>query len=187
MQATRKLRKEQFKPSGTRYNSPHTLGKTVAKVKRNLPTSPTKAVEFAAEFQATVFDKNDALKVVPRKLMDEGKKQIYDFYDRGDINRQMPGINDVKTVKSNMGVKLRIQKRIMIMNIPEAFEIFKETYHETFVGKTVFYKERPAHILPINDTPQKDFAYVQLTQTTLIFFSLFRNMRQTFQKYTKNF
>ncbi|GFQ94674.1 hypothetical protein TNCT_179411 [Trichonephila clavata] len=99
MQSTRKLRKEeQVKPSGTRYNSPRTLGKAVVKVKP-----------------------------VPRKLTDEGKKQIYDFYDRDDINRQMPGRKDVKTVKSNMGVKLRIQKRTMIMNIREAFEIFKET------------------------------------------------------------
>ncbi|GFR05647.1 uncharacterized protein TNCT_283711 [Trichonephila clavata] len=73
------------------------------------------------------------------------KKQIYDFYDRDDINRQMPGIKDVKTVKSNMGVKLRIQKRTMIINIREAFEILKETYLETFVGKTAFYKERPTH------------------------------------------
>ncbi|GFR15052.1 hypothetical protein TNCT_267891 [Trichonephila clavata] len=99
----------------------------------------------------------------------------------------MPGIKDVKTVKPNMGGKLRIQRQTMIMNIREAFEIFKETYSEAFVGKAVFYKEIPAHILPINDTPQKVFAYVQLTQTVLIFFSLFRNMRQTFHKHTKNF
>ncbi|GFR11180.1 hypothetical protein TNCT_444291 [Trichonephila clavata] len=47
MQATRKRRKEkQIKQSGTRYSSPRILGKAVAKVKRNLPASPTKAVEF---------------------------------------------------------------------------------------------------------------------------------------------
>ncbi|GFR30945.1 hypothetical protein TNCT_508541 [Trichonephila clavata] len=68
MQATRKRRKEeQVKQSGTRYNGPRTLGKAVSKVKRNLPASPTKAVEFikkiTAEFQVTVFGKNDALKL----------------------------------------------------------------------------------------------------------------------------
>ncbi|GFR31881.1 hypothetical protein TNCT_144461 [Trichonephila clavata] len=46
-QVTRKRRKEeQVKQSVTRYNSPHTLGKAMAKVKRNLPASPIKAVEF---------------------------------------------------------------------------------------------------------------------------------------------
>ena len=46
MQATRKRRKEeQLKQTGVSYNSPRTLGKAVAKVKRNLPASPTKAVE----------------------------------------------------------------------------------------------------------------------------------------------
>ncbi|GFQ80409.1 hypothetical protein TNCT_606241 [Trichonephila clavata] len=87
MQATIKRRKEeQVKQSGTRYNSPRTLGKAVAKVKRNLPASSTKAVEFvkkiAAEFQVTVFDKNNNPKALLRKLTDEGKKQIYDFYNR---------------------------------------------------------------------------------------------------------
>ncbi|GFQ76707.1 hypothetical protein TNCT_365031 [Trichonephila clavata] len=78
MQATRKRRKEeQVKQSGTRYNSPRTLGKAVAKVKCNLPANPTKAVEFVRKlvlFQVTVFDKNDAPKAVLRKLTDEGKK-----------------------------------------------------------------------------------------------------------------
>ncbi|GFR25853.1 hypothetical protein TNCT_346331 [Trichonephila clavata] len=47
MQVTRKRRKEeQVKQSGTRYNSPRTLGKAVTKVKRNLPASLTKAGEF---------------------------------------------------------------------------------------------------------------------------------------------
>ncbi|GFR03224.1 hypothetical protein TNCT_446321 [Trichonephila clavata] len=86
MQATRKRRKEQVKQSGTRCNSTRTLGKAAAKVKRNLLASSTKAVEFvkkiAAKFQVTVFDKNDAPKAVLRKLSDEGKKQIYDFYNR---------------------------------------------------------------------------------------------------------
>ncbi|GFQ97215.1 hypothetical protein TNCT_540391 [Trichonephila clavata] len=47
MQATRNRRKEeQVKQSGTRYNSPRTLGKAVVKVKRNLSANSTKAVEF---------------------------------------------------------------------------------------------------------------------------------------------
>ncbi|GFU93285.1 hypothetical protein TNCV_1860161 [Trichonephila clavipes] len=81
-QATRKRRKEeQVQQSGTRYNSPRTLGKAGAKIKRYLPASPTKAVEvvkkIAAEFQIAVFDKNDAPKAVPRKLMDESKKNRF--------------------------------------------------------------------------------------------------------------
>ncbi|GFR33011.1 hypothetical protein TNCT_194441 [Trichonephila clavata] len=72
MQATRKRRKEeQVKQSGTRYNSPRTLGKAVTKMKRNLPASPPKAVEVikksAAEFQVATFDKNDAPKAVPSR------------------------------------------------------------------------------------------------------------------------
>lgn len=98
------------------------------------------------------MDKNDVPKLAPRKLTDEGKKLICVFYNRDDISRQMPGIKDVKTVKSNTGMKMRVQKRTMIMSIREAFEIFKETHPEISIGKTVFYNERPAHILTINDT-----------------------------------
>ncbi|GFR30682.1 hypothetical protein TNCT_681201 [Trichonephila clavata] len=72
MQATRKrCKEEQVKQSGTRYNSPRILGKAVAKVKRSLPDSPTKAEEFvkkmAAEFQVTAFDKNDVPKAMLSK------------------------------------------------------------------------------------------------------------------------
>lgn len=158
MQATRKRRKEEkVKQTYSRYRSPRTLGKAVAKIKRNLPASPTKAMDvikkIASEFNIDVFDKNVAPKAAPRKLTVEGKKLICDFYNRDDISRQMPGIKDVKTVKSNNGTKIRIQKRTMVMNIREAYEIFKEIHPEVPVGKTVFYYERPAHILPINDTP----------------------------------
>lgn len=158
MQATRKRRKEQqFNQTSSRYSSPRTLGKAVAKIKRNLPASPTKAVEvvkkIAYQFNIATSDKNDAPKAALRKLTDGGKKLICDFYNRDDISCQMPGIKDVKTVKSNTGTKMRIQKRIMIMSIREAFELFKKAHSEISIGKTVFYNERPAHILPVNETP----------------------------------
>lgn len=122
MQATRKRRREeQFKQTSRSYSSPRTLGKAVAKIKRNLPASPTKAVEvikkIASEFNIAALDKNDVPKLAPRKLTDEGKKLICVFYNRDGISRQMPGIKDVKTVKSNTGMKMRVQKRTMIMSI----------------------------------------------------------------------
>lgn len=122
---------------------------------------------------------------MPQKLTDQVKKQICDFYDRDDISRQMPGMKDVKSIKSNTGTNLRIQKRTMIMSIREAFELFKTTYPETSVGKTLFYKERPAHVLPINDTPHNVGA-CKTHANYIIFFSLFRNMRQTFRKCTES-
>lgn len=79
MQATRKRRKEeQFKQTSHTYKSPRTLGKAVAKIKRNLLASPTKAVEvvkkIASEFNIVAFDKNDAPTPAPRKLTDFGGK-----------------------------------------------------------------------------------------------------------------
>ncbi|KAL3288258.1 hypothetical protein HHI36_002707 [Cryptolaemus montrouzieri] len=68
-----------------------------------------------------------------------------------DISRPMPGIKDLKTVMSNTGTKVRIQKRTMIMSIREAFEMLKETHPEISIEETVFYNERPDHILPIDD------------------------------------
>lgn len=52
----------------------------------------------------------------------------------------MPGIKDVKSIKYNTGMELRIHKRTMIMNIGEALELFKPTYTETYVSETVFYE-----------------------------------------------
>ncbi|GFQ71305.1 hypothetical protein TNCT_671291 [Trichonephila clavata] len=66
MQATRKRRKEeQVKQSCTRYNSPSILGKTVAKVKRNLLASPTKAAEFV---KILLLNSKLLTKMTPLKL-----------------------------------------------------------------------------------------------------------------------
>ncbi|CAG5046355.1 unnamed protein product [Parnassius apollo] len=167
MQATRKrLREEQIKQASTRYSSPRTLGKAVAKVKRNLPASPTKAFEvakkIAAEFQVAESEKNDSPEAVPRKLMDDllCEQRTIKNFNRDDISRQMPGMKNVKTIKSNTGTKSRIQKRAMIMSIHEAFKRFKGTYPETSLDKTVFYKERRGHILPINSTPHNVYVCI---------------------------
>lgn len=158
MQATRKRRKEKdIEKASSSYKSCRTLGKAVAKVKRNLPTSPTKAEavvkKIAAEFQIAVPSEIVSANAMPWKLTTELKQQISDFYNRDDISRQMPGMKDVKSFKSNVGTKEKMQKRTMIMSISEAYEIFKTLYAETSICMSLFYKERPAYILPVSHTP----------------------------------
>lgn len=90
---------------------------------------------------------------MPSKSIDEITEIIRNFYERDDISRQMPGIKDAKSIKTSTGKKLRIQKRTMIMSVREAFELFQISFPEISIGKTLFYNERPAYVLPVNETP----------------------------------
>lgn len=81
MQATRKRRKEKdIEKASSSYKSCRTLGKAVAKVKRNLPTSPTKAEavvkKIAAEFQIAVPSEIVSANAMPWKFTTELKQQI---------------------------------------------------------------------------------------------------------------
>ena len=60
-----------------------------------------------------------ATRVLPTKI----KNDIILFYDRDDISYQMPGKRDTIVVNENRK-KITYQKRILLYNIREAYELF---------------------------------------------------------------
>jgi len=51
------------------------------------------------------------------------------FYDDDNISRCLPGKKDCKTIYTQ-GVKTKVQKRVLLCNLKEAYALFKEKYSE---------------------------------------------------------
>lgn len=78
-------------------------------------------------------------------LSEEHQKLVVDFYEREDNSRQLPGMKDVKTIKTPDGTKIRVQKKLILSNLKELYASFKKEYSEIKVGFTKFSMLRPAH------------------------------------------
>ncbi|CAF3416552.1 unnamed protein product [Rotaria socialis] len=60
------------------------------------------------------------------QLADKLKTDIHNFYQRDDISYQLPDKRDTVVVKDDDGKKVTYQKRILINNLRETYEFFKD-------------------------------------------------------------
>ena len=61
----------------------------------------------------------------------------------------MPGRKDCITIKVN-GIKEKVQKKVLLSTVMEAYELFKIDHPEVKVGKSTFANLRPLYIVPIS-------------------------------------
>lgn len=155
------------------FKSPQSLGKAVRKVNKSLPKSPSKAHHVIANVvqqmsprkRKSVLEICDQLvkkrksEVEKRKkrsdaISDKDTRSIEEFYMRDDISRMCPGRKDFVTVRSKEG-KEHKQKRLLIYNISEVYEIFKAEIPSIQVSLSKFASLRPPNVLPITPRDQE--------------------------------
>ena len=137
-------------------------------MKNSLPQSPSKIPHVIAKVVEDMFPgkrravlgvydnsvKRRKLGVADRKrqsdaLSDEEVKEIEEFYLRDDISRMCPGRKDCVSVKTPTG-REHMQKRLLLLNISEAHEIFKQE-SKVEVGLSKFASLRPGHqVVPVS-------------------------------------
>ncbi len=61
----------------------------------------------------------------------EEKARIIDFYTSDEYSRQLPGMKNVKSVKQLNGKRMKIQKRLLLVNIKELYAEYKKKYSPT--------------------------------------------------------
>lgn len=91
-----------------------------------------------------------------RILTDTVIERIKKFYREIDISSPRPAARDCKTVK-NGEKKEMIQKRLMLVNLKEAYALFKEWYKEMYgqdikIGFSTFCQHRPEECILPNDS-----------------------------------
>lgn len=60
------------------------------------------------------------------------------YYQRDDNSSMMPGMKDVIALKNSYGKKEKIQKRLLLLNLNELYQGYKEEYPEIKVGFSKF-------------------------------------------------
>lgn len=85
---------------------------------------------------------NMAKKIGPTKLNEETAKKVQEFYRCDDISRVCPGKRDYVRYNENME-KITIQRRLVLMNLNEAYQLFKEEFPNEKIGFSKFASIRP--------------------------------------------
>lgn len=83
-------------------------------------------------------------KIGSRTLSDEVVKVVQEYYRSDEVSKICPGLRDYVTVTDD-GQKITIQRRLVLMNLKEAYVKFKidERYKEYKVGFSKFAELRP--------------------------------------------
>jgi hypothetical protein len=75
----------------------------------------------------------------------ETKELIRNFYVLDEYSRQCPGMKDYKSCRNDEGIKVRIQKRLMLCNLKELYQEFVKIYTDQndLIGFSTFAALRP--------------------------------------------
>ena len=131
------------------FASRQSLGKAVKRVAINLPKSPRKLKFVASKIAAIACLQlsQTPTTAAPRDITQQVKDLVIQFYKQDDISRQLPGWMDVINVKDPLtGEKTTIPKRLMNLNLREAFAVFKETHPDVQIGLSKFCTLRPKEV-----------------------------------------
>lgn len=107
------------------FASPQSFGKALQRVKKVLSQSPKKKEAVVKKLSQSFGFIN---RVTHRRLPDENaetRNKVVKFYESDLISRQSPGMKHFITIKQE-GKKTTVQKRILNMNVMEAYRLFKE-------------------------------------------------------------
>lgn len=83
----------------------------------------------------------------PGKTLDEATTSLVkEFYNSDEVSRIMPGKKDFVTIREK-GSKNQIQKRLVLSNLSELYQLFKEKYPRNRLGFSKFCQLRPKNCI----------------------------------------
>lgn len=72
-------------------------------------------------------------------------ERVTQFYESEENSRQLPGKKDFKSVVQEDGTRKCIQKKLILCNISELYESYKQTYPHDKISFSKFALLRPKH------------------------------------------
>ncbi len=78
-----------------------------------------------------------------RPFSRDTSSEVHQFYKSDEVSRVMPGMSDFVTVRYENGEKERKQKHLVLCNLKEAYQKFKEKFPEAKLGFSKFAQLRP--------------------------------------------
>ena len=150
------------------FKSPQSLGKAVKRVQKSLPKQDEKKTQVLSQVvyalsprkRRAVLESCDTAvkrrrseergrKIRSDALAEEEIKLVENFFNRDDISRICPGKKDFLSVKTSEGRELR-QKRLLLVNVNEAYELFKKEEPDLKIGRSKFASLRPRQVMPMS-------------------------------------
>ncbi|CAF0830692.1 unnamed protein product [Adineta steineri] len=134
------------------YKSRQSFGKAVKRVTESLPKDTNKCISVIRHIaqELNIIPKTTSShKREQRSLPNDLKKLVIEFYHRDDISYQLPGKRDCISIKDDNGNSTTVQKRILLLTIREAYQLFLTEYDNanTKLSLTSFYDLRPLDVL----------------------------------------
>lgn len=81
-----------------------------------------------------------------RTLSDVTAESVKDFYNSDEVSRMMPGKKDYVTIRNKEG-KNQVQKRLVLANLHEIYQLFKEKFPANKIGFSKFCDLRPKNCI----------------------------------------
>ncbi|EFX75283.1 hypothetical protein DAPPUDRAFT_108106 [Daphnia pulex] len=114
-----------------------------------------KQTSTRVEKKSGILAKPEA-KISSRRLSDDDKQRVIDFYISDEYSRQLPGMKSVKSVKQADGKRLKVQKRLLLLNIDELHGEYKKKFKDIVgiktVGFSAFADLRPKHVITVGSS-----------------------------------
>ena len=85
-------------------------------------------------------------KKMGKKISEDIKNKVMDFYRSDEISRICPGKKDCISVQSE-GSRKRVQKRLLLVTCKEAYVHFKQTYSGIKLGVSLFTSLKPKEVI----------------------------------------
>lgn len=77
------------------------------------------------------------------ELSNEIRDSVAKFYQDDEISMMMPGMKDFVSVRNENGEKKKIQKRLVLGNLKEIFQQYKDRFPNYRIGFSTFAMLRP--------------------------------------------
>lgn len=101
-------------PSWTPYKIKHEFGCKLSFAHESKTLKDTYGIMPSKVIRASV-----------KQISSENAELVKEFYYSSKVSRTMPGLKDAVTIVEN-GVRVRKQKLLLLMNLAEAYALFKE-------------------------------------------------------------
>jgi hypothetical protein len=126
-------------------------------------TIPTTADFFSVSEclvrRARILKNKKGVMAIPNKnkgrpLSEDELQIVSSFYESDEYSRMPPGMKDTVSVRQpGASEKVKVQKRLLLLNIDELYSKYKEycvnTVHMKSCGRTKFLMLRPEHVVEV--------------------------------------
>lgn len=143
---------------GTKFKSRNGLQRAIKRVETILLKEKAKKIEvveaIAENLQLNVGSAITKVKCThQRHYFRDIPELVNEFYLLESVSRQLPGKKDFIIIKNKNGIKEKLQKRVMLTTIEDAYSEFCSLYPQHIICRSKFFELRPKFVLLLSQTP----------------------------------